>query len=136
MKATAMSIRILFLAVILIFSTDGFGQNRSTAPAVDQKTALSQAELKKLIATAKTKQDHLRIAAYYHAEALRLRKEAAEHEDLATAYADRTRFEPKGVTGGELQHCKRFAAIFAQGAQRADELAEDHRRIAERLDKQ
>lgn len=89
---------------------------------------LSHRQLTTLIATAKTPSDHLRLAAHYHAEATRPRKQSKEHRDEAAEYADRTIYEPKG---GWLQHCKSFADSFSQAADQADALAAAHQKMAE-----
>ncbi len=89
---------------------------------------LSHREVKRLIATATTSSDHLRLAAYYRAEAIRLRKRSKEHQEEATGYANRTIYEPKGEW---LQHCKTFADSFGQAADEAESLASAHQKMAE-----
>jgi hypothetical protein len=48
---------------------------------------LTKKELKALIANAKTSEDHQKVAAYYRAEAKRLRADAQEHKQWADIYA-------------------------------------------------
>jgi len=113
-------------------STVAFGQAVSTsAPASHTHRKLSHKELKDLIANAKTREEHLRLAAYYRAEADRLRKDAEEHQDLATAYAKGELYEPS--KSGALQHCKQFADFFAHGAVEADQLAAEHQKLADQM---
>jgi hypothetical protein len=119
---------IIFGLLFLTFASGQTGANTATT-AIHKK--LSHNELKNLIATAKTREDHLRIADYYRGEATHLRKEAAEHEDLATAYAKGTIWVPSKL--GLLQHCKEFAQSFARAAEEADALASDHQKIADEI---
>ena len=113
-------------------TTVAFGQAASTsAPTSNTHGKLSHKQLKDLIAKAKTREDHLRLAAYYRAEANRLRKDAEDHQDLATAYAKGELYEPS--KSGALQHCKQFADFFAHGASEADQLAAEHQKLADHL---
>lgn len=106
------------------------------APAAAAQT-LSKAELKKLIATASTPQDHERIAKHFDAKAAQLDQEAAEHEALAAEY---TR-NPTGhqlkhpMSGQTAEHCKLFAAKFREAAKEARQLAADHREMAKTSEK-
>ncbi len=120
---------VIILGLLLpTFASGQTGVNTATNPAHKK---LSHKELKNLIATAKTREDHLRIADYYRGEAARLRKEATEHQDLATAYANGTIWEPPKL--GLLQHCKQFAESFAHAAEVADALAADHQKMADEI---
>lgn len=113
-------------------SAMAFGQTGSRSRvASNTHRKLSHAELKALIANAKTREDHLRLADYYHAEASRLRKDAEEHQDLATAYTKGEVYEASKT--GASQHCKQFADFFAHGALEADRLAADHEKLADQL---
>lgn len=93
---------------------------------------LSHKELKSLIQKATTRQDHLRIAAYYRAEASRLRQQASEHADLESAYANRTLYSPKGYPSA-YEHCKSFAESMGRGGKDAEALAEAHQRMANQV---
>lgn len=105
-----------------------------TFPAVaigQAQEHLSHRQVKALIGTATTSSDHLRLAAYYRAEAARLRKDASDHQDEAKAYANTSAYTPKGPPGGWLEHCKKFANSFAQAADEAEALATAHQNMAE-----
>jgi len=121
------------LAIILglLFLTFASGQTGVNTATTATHKKLSHKELKNLVATAKTREDHLRIVDYYRVEAARLRKEATEHQDLATAYANGTIWEPPKL--GLLQHCKQFAESFARAAEAADALAADHQKMADEI---
>jgi hypothetical protein len=121
---THCSISSAFALLVLALSI-----SLSPAPAVGQSQRhLSHQQVKALVASAKSPNDHLRLAAYYRAEATRLRKESKDHQEEAAGYANRTIYEPKG---GWLQHCKSFADSFGQAADEADALAGAHQKMAE-----
>lgn len=113
-------------------SVAALGQPASgSPPASNTHRKLSHKELKALIANAKTREDHLRLADYYRAEANRLRKDAEEHQDLAMVYAKGDLYEPSKT--GAAQHCRQFADFFAHGAVEADQLAAVHQKIADQM---
>ena len=102
-----------------------------TVPLATAQT-LSKAELKKLIATASTPQDHERIAKHFDAKAAQLEAEAKEHEELAAEYTrNPTVHEQKHPMGGQTAgHCKLFAEKCREAAKEARQLAADHRQMA------
>ena len=93
---------------------------------------LSKAELKQLIGTASTPQDHERLAKHFDAKAAELDAQAAEHEEMAVEYTRK----PSGheqkhpMSGVTAAHCKTFAAKFREAAKEARQLAADHRQMA------
>ena len=93
---------------------------------------LGKAELKKLIATASTPQDHERIAKHYDARAVELEAEAKEHDELAAAYrANPIMHEMKHPTNPQTaSHCESMARSTRAAAKEARALAEDHREMA------
>jgi hypothetical protein len=93
---------------------------------------LTRQELKTLIASAKTPQDHERIAKHFDAEAVQLDAEATEHKDLAAEYkANPTIQEMKHPMSGQTAgHCQFFADELHKAAQEARQLAADHREMA------
>ena len=101
-----------------------------TTPFTTAQT-LSKAELKKLIATASTPQDHERVARHYDAKAAQLEAEAKEHKQLAAEYARKpTGHEQKHpMSGRTAEHCKFFAEKFREAAKEARQLAADHRQM-------
>jgi hypothetical protein len=102
----------------------------SSSPAMTQ--TLSASELKKLISTAATPQEHERIAQHYDAKAMQLEAEAKEHEALAAEYKrNPTGHEQKHPMSGQTSdHCKFFAQKFREAAKQARQLAADHRQMA------
>ena len=93
---------------------------------------LDRAELKKLVATASTPQDHERIAKHFDAKAAELEAEAKDHQELAAEY----KAHPNGherkhpMSGPTAGHCTIFAARTREAAQAARQLAADHRQMA------
>jgi hypothetical protein len=93
---------------------------------------LSQKELKSLIASAKTPQDHERIAKHFDDEAKRMDAEANDHEELAAQYkANPSGQESKHpMSGRTAGHCSYFAADLHKAAKEDRALAADHRAMA------
>lgn len=95
---------------------------------------LSKKELKALIASAKTPEDHQEVADYYHAEAKRLRADAKEHKQWAEIYAKGPtgKSQEQAMTGGApaATHCQKWADLENQEADEADALAVQHEDMA------
>ena len=56
--------------------------------AAEPAPKISKGELKELIASARTTEDHHRLAIYFKEKADMMEKEAVEHEELAQVYFD------------------------------------------------
>lgn len=93
---------------------------------------LNKSELKKLISSAASRQDHERIAKHYEAKAAQLEAEAKEHQELAAEYTrNPTGHETKHPMSGQTAaHCELFAKRFADAAKEARQLAADHSAMA------
>jgi len=102
--------------------------------AAQPKVNLTKKEVKVLIETAKTPEDHLKLAQYYDQRAEDLLAESKEHEDMAAAYRKNrmagSKFFPMSV-----QHCESFAKSNREGAQKMKEMAAEHRAMAEKAGK-
>jgi hypothetical protein len=98
--------------------------------AVERVTVPTKKEVKQLIATAKTREDHLRVAAYYRLEAQRLEAEAKDHQEMGDAYfRDPVRQPvPKHPTMGE--HCRDLSGHYQAAMKKALALAELHEQMA------
>ncbi len=97
--------------------------------------APTKKELVTLLKTAKEPPEHLRIAAYYRAEAARLRQSAKEHTDLATIYGEKHPFAAMEAKHGDAfgqgaSHCKKFAELAEEQAKEADALVALHEDMA------
>ena len=107
--------------VILLASLPSVGQQ--------QKEKLSKQQLKTLIATAKTPEDHLRLAAYYRAQENDYLARQKQHKADAEMYDSNPRQYPsKYPTAG--QHCRDWAYNDGQSAKKALALAEMHEAMA------
>jgi hypothetical protein len=104
--------------------------------AQDNKTSVpTNKELKVLLKTATEPPQHLRIAAYYRAEAARLRQSAKEHSDLAAIYSETHPFAAMESKHGDAfglgaSHCKKFAELAEEQAKEVDALVVLHEDMA------
>ena len=93
---------------------------------------LSKDQVKALITSAKTADDHQKLAAYYRGEADRLEAEAKDHDELAAAY--RSQQDAMGIkhpmSGKTASHCDYFAKSVRQAAKAARQLASEHELMA------
>jgi hypothetical protein len=99
--------------------------------AAGQRPSLSKKEVKALIASAKTKEDHLKLAEFYKTEVARLQAEATDHDEMAEMY--RKNPSPMAVKHPEAigeGHCKEIARRFRESASKAQELATMHEETA------
>jgi hypothetical protein len=87
-----------------------------------QQGTLSDADLKSLATSAKSAQDHVRLAAHYNAHAAEHEADAALHEQLANQY-DKT--SPQ--LAGEARH---YAAHSKEAPRRFGNLAKIHDSMA------
>jgi hypothetical protein len=115
----------MFSAVILLGAAFG-----SSVWAVEPANSLSRSELKTLIQTAKTPADHMKLANYYRAEAIRLQAEVKAHEEMAASYDKNPAGHPvpKGQTLGA--HCRNLVKDIADEAKQANEMATMHEEMA------
>ena len=93
------------------------------------KPSLSKKEVKALIASAKTKEDHLKLADFYKGEAVRA--EAKDHDEMAEMY--RKNPTPMAVKHPEAfgeGHCKEIARRYRESAAKTQELAAMHEQLA------
>ena len=127
MKARTKLFAILPIGMLLLVL--GQPSPRVVSAQTGADSTLSHREVKKLIETATTRSDHLRIAAYYQTEASKLHREAAEHADLESAYANGSRYSPKQYPSA-YDHCKGFAQSIERAAKDADALSTAHKDIA------
>jgi len=102
------------------------------AAANDASKELSKKELKTLLETASTPQDHMRLASYYEAKAVKYEADAAEHIDLAKMYrAHPTVSEYKHPMAPETAaHCDYVAEQLKKAATEARNLSVEHRKMA------
>lgn len=115
-----MRLTILLLISFFLCSLSTVGQ---------EQQKLSKKELKTLIATATTAEDHLRIAKYYRRQEQLYLASQKEHEAEEKDYINnRQRYSAKYPFGAA--HCRQWAYNDGQSAKQARALAELHERMA------
>ena len=82
MKTTRRKLQVALTIISLTFLV--FLAVGSTAAG--RRPSLSKKEVKALIASAKTKEDQLKLADFYKAETVRLEAEAKDHDEMAEMY--------------------------------------------------
>ena len=98
---------------------------------------LSKEEVKTLITSAKTAQDHQRLAQHFDAKADQLEAESKEHQELAAHYkAHPTIHEMKHPGSPQTAgHCQYFADDLHKASLRARQMATDHREMGKQAAK-
>lgn len=120
------------LAAALLICSAAF--TSFAAPGQLQQEKLSKNELKTLIATAKTSEDHLRIANYYRAQARDYLARQKQHQQDEQEYnAHPQMYKTKHPSAA--QHCRDWAYNDGQSAKKAIALAEMHEKMARDVDK-
>jgi hypothetical protein len=126
MKTTRNASIILAIVLLALLSFV-----RTSSVTAGSKPTLTKKELKALIASAKTKDDHQKLADYYKAETVRLEAEAKDHDEMAEAYKKNP--SPMAVKHPEAigeGHCHEMARRFRETAAQAQELAAMHEDMA------
>jgi hypothetical protein len=90
---------------------------------------LSSKQVNSLIATAKTPEDHQKLAAYYRDMAEEAKANAAEHEKILAAY-NRTTHPLAKAAGGPAEHCHALIRLFNDEAKEDLALADQHDEMA------
>ncbi len=99
------------------------------ASGQEHKDRLNKKELKELIATAQTPEEHLRVAGHYRAEANDYLTHQKQHEADEKEYnANPQKYPAKYPT--PAQHCRDWAYNDGQSARKALTLAEMHETTA------
>jgi hypothetical protein len=103
------------------------------------QSAITNKQVKALIVSAKTPEDHMRLAAYFDQEADRMEADANCHEELAGVYRQSPNmFVPKGGGPGifrTAEHCDSAAKSLREAAKSLRELAAEHEQMAKDLSK-
>jgi hypothetical protein len=85
-------------------------------------------EIMTLIETAKTPQDHIKIAEFYEMQAAKAAQKANKHAAMASAYKDRSKPMPGMVT-----HCNDLVKDYKAEAAEYSKMAAEHRKMAQEL---
>jgi hypothetical protein len=119
----------LLLLVFLVSSFFAAGSQNVQPPS---NPSLTKGELKELIATAKSPEDHRKIAAYYEEEAKKLDEMKKEHTEMGAEYDKNPQRYPSKLGLG--QHCRNLAGYYGLAEQNALELAAMHKEMAKQLE--
>jgi hypothetical protein len=87
--------------------------------------ASEEEEMSKLIETASTPEDHMKIAGFYEKEAAKLEEKANSHAAMAEAYRRRTKPIP-----GMVQHCSNLSKKYKDAAAEYRAMASEHMKMA------
>lgn len=139
------SFKIVLLAFVLATSSR-FAVAQDQASSVDTLTqreakariqgVTTNKQVKVLIASAKTPQDHLKLAAYFNQEADRLEANAKGHTELADVYRQNPRTTDGGKQSGTgsifrtAEHCDSAAKALREAAKDLRDLAAEHEQMA------
>jgi predicted ATP-grasp superfamily ATP-dependent carboligase len=94
-----------------------------------QTSASEEVDITVLIQTAKTPEDHLKIAEYYEEQAVMMEKKANLHESMAEAYQG-------GKMAGMPTHCDKLAKESKESAEQYRAMAEEHKKMAQEMQSQ
>jgi hypothetical protein len=117
------------LAIVVLLTLLSFV--RTFPVTAGSKPTLSKKEVRALIASAKTREDHQKLVDYYKSETERLEAEAKDHDEMAEAYKQNP--SPMAVKHPEALgegHCHEMARRFREAATQATELAAMHEDMA------
>jgi hypothetical protein len=113
------SILMMILSLIAFFAS------------VNQIYAAEQEEITTLIETAKTPEDHIKIAEYYDTQAAKAEQKAYKHAAMASAYKERSKPMP-----GMVRHCTDLVKDYKAEAAEYSKMAAEHRKMAQELQAQ
>lgn len=111
---------ILSLASIVVATMAIFSYVGGMLPA----GAYTEEEVERLIETALTPEDHLKLAEFYDAQAMKMEKEANRHAAMAQAYEKRSKRTHLSM------HCKALSAKYRESGVEYKALADEHRKMA------
>ena len=100
--------------------------------AAQANGTLTNKEVMQLTASAKTPEEHMRLARHFQARADKLEAEAKEHADMARNYrANPTASKTKRPGASDTaSHCETLSQDLAKAARDARALAADHEAMA------
>ena len=108
-------------ALMLAMTITVIAQVSPTSPVKPEK--LSKSQLRSLIATATTPEQHMRLAQYYEAKAQRYFAESNEHQKMAEQFKENPMMNNDKRVFGTVNHCEYYAQFFKQQAVKMQSLA-------------
>src|SRR5690349_10727365 len=101
--------------------------------AAEPKVSLTKKQVKALIASAKTPEDHLTLSRYYEQEAESLSADAKDHNERAAAYRKNPMNGGSKFVTNTVGHCEYFAEADTEPADKMKEMAAEHRAMAKAI---
>jgi len=115
-------------ALMLAMTITVIAQVPPTAPVKPEK--LSKGELRSLIATATTPEQHRRLAQYYEAKAQQYFAESHEHQKMAEQFRKNPMMNNDKRVFGTVDHCVYYAQSFKHLAVKMQSLAHMQEQMA------
>ena len=128
MKAATIS--LLVVVAMIAAAIAQVEPENATASVISH---FSHRQVKQLIATASTPQDHLLLAQYFRWEAGKMREKEQYHLEMAEIYRLHPLPFDSKLPMPMQQHCKHFAEKAHKAALADEELAAAHEHIAQQL---
>lgn len=128
-----LTISALAIAQDQASNVDKLTQSEATARV---KNITTKKQVKALVSSAKTPEDHLKLAAYFSQEADRLEADAKGHAELADVYRQHPHTTGGGKQSGTgsvfqtAEHCDSAAKSLREAAKDLRELAVEHEQMA------
>ncbi|HEX3036218.1 MAG TPA: hypothetical protein VHT73_14055 [Thermodesulfobacteriota bacterium] len=92
--------------------------------------ASEEEEITKLIETASTAEDHMKIAGYFEKQAEKAERKAHSHASMSKLYKERSK-----PLEGLAKHCSNLAEKYEESAEEYRAMAMEHRKMAEETNK-
>jgi hypothetical protein len=128
MKAAAIS-----LLVVVAMAAAAVAQVEPESGTASAVSHLTHRQVKQLIATASTPQDHLLLAQYFGWEAGKMKEKEQYHLEMAEIYRLHPLPFDSKLPMPMQQHCKYFAEKAHQAANADEELSAAHEQMAQQL---
>lgn len=93
--------------------------------------AAEEQDVDKMIETANTPEDHMKIAEYYEKQAAKMEQEASFHASLADSYKSRGK-----PLLGLAKHCADLSKRYMEAAKDYKAMAMEHMKMAQEMQKQ
>jgi signal transduction histidine kinase len=121
------SIRVAVLAVLFLSTSVLFSVAQDQAMNM-KGHQLTKKEVKALIVSAKTPEDHMKLASYFKGEARQQEASAKTHAEMAELYKNNP------IAEGEMaKHCDNLSEALKKAAEAANSIAAEHERMAAQL---
>ena len=123
---------VAFTALMALFTILPGAATQLTA--AESQAQLTRKEVKTLVATARTSEDHMKLVRYFNREADQLDAESGLHGELAKEYrtslASQAMAMKSPMSPRTAAHCEYFMKATREAAQAARELAAAHMQMA------